>query len=98
MSDNQFKNLKLWLDEKFKAIDRRFDENDKGHQRIIDRQDIANGGLRKNTEFRVKNEDEVGHNTKFRLKFMGGWTMVKIMFGTSILSNLYIAYQFLSSK
>ena len=84
MSDDQFKNLKLWLDEKFKSIDRRFDENDKGNQRIIRRQDVTNGGQKLNTEF--------------RLKALGGMTMVKILFGTSIVSNIFVVWQFLINR
>ena len=49
-----FNTLEKLINEKFKRVHDRFDDNFNQHNDIIKRQDIANGNVKKNTEFRNK--------------------------------------------
>jgi len=62
----------------------KFDNNDEGHIRIEKHLIKLNSGQEK--------------NTIFRLKIQGGWGMLKILFGTSIVANIVSIAVFWSNK
>jgi len=60
-----------------------FKADNKGeHRQIIKRLDLTNGNVKE--------------NTKFRLKTLGGWTVIKLLLTTSVASNIIVLYKLFS--